>query len=161
MKNPPPQPPADTERAPPATEALAATAAWHTQDPEAPALLGLRCSACGSYCFPPTASRCRNPDCGADAMESVPLSRRGALWSYTTNHYPPPPPYQASEPFVPYIVAAVALSQEGMVVLGQVVAGVEESALSIGCAMEVTLGPLSDGERGERLVWQWRPVRTS
>ncbi len=138
--------------------ALPALSDWHTLDWAEPELVGVRCAACGSYFFPPGISRCRNPACGDDALSREPLSRHGTLWSYTSNHYPPPPPYLAAEPFVPYWVAAVELAREGMIVLGQVVAGVDESALSVGGRMELALGPLHDGAHGERWVWQWRPA---
>ena len=142
----------------PSTPALEATSGWHTLDPDAPELIAARCTACGSYRFPPGVSRCPNPACGADALEPAPMSRRGALWSYTTNHYPPPPPYRAPEPFAPYTIAAVRLAREGMVVLGQLAEGVDVSSLAVGCEMELALGALCDGEREERLVWRWRPA---
>ena len=52
-------------------------------------------------------------------LEEVALSRTGKLWSYTTNHYKPPEPYVAPDPFTPYTVAAVELIEERIVVLGQ------------------------------------------
>jgi uncharacterized OB-fold protein len=88
----------------------------------------------------------------------VPLSRRGTLWSFTNNCYPPPEPYVAREPFEPYAVAAVALETEQMVVLGQVVPGVRVEDLRVGMQMELVLDTLfQDGER-EVVVWKWRPA---
>ena len=41
------------------------------------------------------APTCPNPACEGDELEQVALSRRGTLWSYTENRYPPPAPYPA------------------------------------------------------------------
>ena len=54
---------------------------------------------------------------------SVPLSRTGTVWSFTEHFYQPPEPYMSADPFEPYMVAAVELAEEKMVVLGQVAAG--------------------------------------
>ena len=41
------------------------------------ALLGSRCTACGTYYFPKLETFCRNPDCASEGFESVRLSRTG------------------------------------------------------------------------------------
>lgn len=85
------------------------------------------------------------------------LSRRGTLWSYTENHYPPPPPYPAADPFEPFAVAAVLLDAEGIIVLGKVVEGTGAADLKVGMAMELTTMPLYVGDDGiERSVYAWR-----
>jgi hypothetical protein len=130
---------------------------WFTLDDAAPALLGTRCRACGSYFFPRESFACRNPRCGASEFEDVPLSRRGKLWSFTDNRYPPPKPYVASDPFTPYAIAAVELEREKMVVLGQVAAGVGCDALEAGMEMELVLETLyRDGDE-DVVTWKWRP----
>lgn len=131
---------------------------WLSTDPDDPRLLGTRCTACGTYFFPKETLACRNPACGSDALEEVPLSRRGRLWSYTNNCYPPPPPYVAADPFEPYAIAAVELEEEKMVVLGQVVPGVAPSDLEVGMEMELVLGTLYEDAEGPAVVWQWRPA---
>jgi uncharacterized OB-fold protein len=119
--------------------------------------VGRRCRRCNSWFFPPTLSFCRNPACGGDDLDDLPMSRRGSLWSFTVNHYPPPPPYVVPEgaAFEPYGVAAVELATEQMIVLGQLARGVDARALRIGAEMEVVIEPLADG----LAVWKWRPVR--
>jgi uncharacterized OB-fold protein len=57
-----------------------------------PRLLGSRCTTCGTYFFPKEMFLCRNPSCTGRDFEEVALSRRGRLWSWTTNPYPPPAP---------------------------------------------------------------------
>ena len=131
---------------------------WFTMDEAEPRLLGTRCRACGSTFFPKEEAFCRNPDCGGSELEEVPLSRRGRLWSFTNNCYPPPAPYVAPDPFEPYAVAAVELADEKMVVLGQVVPGVDVSDLEAGMEMELVLDRLFEDEESEYMVWKWRPV---
>lgn len=129
-------------------------AGWHTLDAKAPALLGARCKACGSYYFPGNVTFCRNPDCAGEAFEQVELSRSGKLWSWTNACYAPPEPFIAPEPYQPFAIAAVELAREKMVVLGPVVKGVGVEQLKAGMTMELALEPLADG----KLTWKWRPA---
>lgn len=136
--------------------ATAALPGWYTLQ-EPPALLGSRCLACGSYFFPRLSSFCRNPLCEGSQFEEVPLSRTGRIWSYTNACYQPPPPYVAAQPFVPFAIAAVQLERERLIVLGQMVGGVEVAQLRVGMPVELVLETLfRDGET-DRVVWKWRP----
>ncbi len=130
---------------------------WFTLDEAAPALLGTRCTGCGATFFPRESAFCRNPACAGSGFEEVALSRRGRLWSATDNHYAPPEPFVAKDPFEPYAIAAVELEREKMVVLGQVVPGVDARDLEVGQEMELALGTLFEDEENEYLVWKWRP----
>ena len=128
---------------------------WFTTDEAEPRLLGARCTTCGTVAFPPTVTWCRNPACAGSELETVPLSRRGRIWSFTNAAYPPPPPYVATtDPFEPFCLAAVELADEQLVVLGQVVDGVTVDDLAVGQEVELTIGPLFD----DQVVWKWRPV---
>ena len=69
-----------------------------------------------------------NPAQPGEEREEALLSRRGRLWSWTTNHYAPPEPYVAPDPFVPYTVCAVELDAEQMVVLGGLATGADPDA---------------------------------
>ncbi len=101
---------------------LPAIEGWFTTDPDHPALLGTRCTSCGSFFFPRESTFCRNPDCVGREFDDVELSRRGTVWSFTNTCYQPPPPYvPTTDPFEPFTLAAVELSEEKMVVLGQMV----------------------------------------
>jgi uncharacterized OB-fold protein len=131
---------------------------WFTMDPEAPALLGRRGTETGSYFFPPTLAFSRNPAAPAEELEEVALSRRGRVWSWTTNHYKPPEPYVAPDPFVPYTVVAVELVQEQMVVLGPLAAGIDPADLSVGLDVELGLSTLYEDDDHEYVVWSWRPA---
>ncbi len=114
-------------------------------------LVGQRCTQCGTYVFPPTATFCRNPACSSDELDRLPLSSRGTLWSYTLNHYPPPPPAISPEPFEPYGVAAVELHTEKMIVLGRISGSLD--GLQIGDQMETVIEPLAGTDES---VWAWR-----
>jgi len=131
---------------------------WFTMNEAAPALLGSRCTVCGTYAFPKETLFCRNPSCEGTTFEEVPLSRTGRIWSYTDARYQPPAPYVASDPYVPFAIAAVELATEQMVVMGQVVAGVEVPELSVGDEVELALEVLYEDEEHEYLVWKWRPT---
>jgi uncharacterized OB-fold protein len=59
---------------------------------------------------------------------------------------------------VPYIVAAIELDKEKMVVLGQVVAGVEISDLKAGMDMELVIDTLYEDDENEYIIWKWKPA---
>lgn len=136
----------------------AAAPGWFTLDREAPQLLGTRCKSCGTVFFPRESSFCRSPRCDGTEFEEAPLSRRGRLWSFTNNCYPPPEPFVAKDPFEPYAIAAVELDAEKMVVLGQVVPGVSVEDLEAGMEMELVLDTLYEDDEHEYLIWKWRPA---
>jgi uncharacterized OB-fold protein len=129
---------------------------WFTTGAD-PHLIGVRCPACGTFAFPPEVFGCPNPRCESDAeLERVPLSRRGRIWSFSVNHYAAPPPALSPDPFEPYAVAAVELSEERIVVLGRVAEGVALDGLRVGAEMEMTVEPIIPG--ADELVWKWKPV---
>jgi uncharacterized protein len=137
---------------------IPAVEGWFTTDPDAPALLGSRCDACGTYAFPREAIFCRNPACDSTAFTEVPLSRRGTVWSYTDARYTPPAPYVAADPYVPFCIAAVELAEEKMVVMGQVSPEVTVDQLTVGTEVELVLDVLYEDDEHEYLVWKWSPV---
>jgi hypothetical protein len=127
-------------------------------DGAGPALLASRCEGCGTFAFPAETSYCRNPDCDSSAFETVELSRRGRIWSYTDARYQPPPPYVAADPYVPFCLAAVELAAEKLVVMGQVVGGVTVDDLHVGDEVELVVDTLYSEDGRDYLVWKWRPV---
>src|SRR5262249_299519 len=92
----PPHPPREGGRMS-TKERVAAVEGWFTLDDADPRLLGNRCTRCGSYFFPKASEFCRNPSCDGTDFEEAPLSTRGTVWSFTTNHYAPPAPFVAAE----------------------------------------------------------------
>lgn len=136
---------------------------WFATDSSGnPYLIGSKCPQCGTYVFPPPQSEgrsnnCPNPACDGDTLQSVALSRRGTLWSYTENRYAPPPPYPAPDPFEPFAIAAVELADEGLIVLGKVVQGTLAADLKVGMEMELTTMLLfTDDDGVERVVHAWK-----
>jgi len=130
---------------------------WFTTGAE-PALLGSRCTTCGSVFFPRMEGFCRNPDCEGESFEETELSRRGTVWSYTDAQYQPPPPYiPASDPYEPFALAAVELP-EGIVVLGQLAEGHGVEDVRVGSEVELVVETLYNDESGDRTIWRWLPV---
>jgi len=127
---------------------------WFTAG-ERPALLGLRCNACGATVFPPTATTCPSPACRSDVLSGVELSRTGTVWSWAVNHYPPPLPYVAPDPFGPYTVVAVELDGEGLTVLGQLVDG-DPGDLAVGAPVEVVATWVLEEGGGTRAMYGFR-----
>jgi uncharacterized OB-fold protein len=131
---------------------------WFATEPE-PHLIGGRCSRCGTVVFPNNRLACPNPGCDGHEFEAAPLGRRARVWSFATNHYAPPEPYIAPDPFVPYTVVAAELIDEKLAVLGQLADGYDPAALSVGDEVELTVGALYQEEDGTtRTVWKWAPV---
>jgi hypothetical protein len=135
---------------------------WFGSDDDGAYLIGTRCTACGSYFFPKQTFACRNPRCGSTELEDTALSRRGRVWSSTTNHFAPPPPYPAREPFEPYTVVAVELPAEKMIVLGHLATGADPGALHVGDEVELVIEPFYETADATHTVWKWTPatVRT-
>lgn len=139
------------------TELPAIDGWWDCDNAGQPQLIGGKCPDCGTYVFPPRTANCPNPACDSDELELTPMSRRGTLWSYTENRYPPPAPYPAQDPFEPFAIAAVQLDAEGLIVLGKVVEGTLAADLKVGIEMELTTMPLFvDVDGIQRTVYAWR-----
>jgi uncharacterized OB-fold protein len=133
---------------------------WFTtgDDGTPPALLGSRCTACGTVAFPAESGYCRNPDCDSTSFDTVELSRHGRIWSYTDARYQPPAPYRAADPYVPFCIAAVELEAEKLVVMGQVVDGVTVDDLAVGDEVELVVDTLYHEDGHDYLVWKWHPT---
>jgi len=126
-----------------------------TGPPDAPQLVGSRCTRCREVTFPKQSS-C--PACTGDSAEEVLLARRGTLWTWTIQRFPPPPPFIGdTEPFAPYGVGYVELP-EGVRVESRLTT-VDPEALEIGMEMELVLEKFVDGPDGEaRMTFAFAPV---
>ncbi|MEZ5138100.1 MAG: OB-fold domain-containing protein [Acidimicrobiales bacterium] len=132
---------------------------WFTPDDPEPALLGMRCTTCGTYVFPKADFGCPNPACAGLAFDEVRLSRFGTVWSYTDARYQPPPPYVVpTEEHEPFCIAAVHLAEEGLVVMGQMVPGVTVDDLRVGLPVELVVDALFTEGDTEHVIWKWKPV---
>ena len=131
---------------------------WLTMNESNPQLLGYLDESSGTYFFPKDVAISHAPGHADADFKEVALSNTGKLWSYTTNHYKPPEPYLAPDPFEPYTVAAVELDNEKMVVLGQLADGVDPADIEVGMDMKLELATLYEDDENEYMVWKWRPV---
>lgn len=105
------------------------------------ALFGSRCSDCGAHTFPRQGG-C--PSCTGAAMEEVPLSRVGTLWSFTVQAFEPKPPFTGPAEFVPYGVGYVELPGQLIVEARLTVNSPDE--LRIGMPMRLELVPFRDDD---------------
>ena len=127
---------------------------WPSDEPQ---LIGARCPACGIVTFP-TQDSC--PRCAATGMEEHLLARRGRLWAWTTQHFPPPsPPYAGptGEAFVPYGVGYVELP--GEVKVETRLTEADPDRLQQGMEMELVVVPFRTDDKGDEIVtFAFRPV---
>jgi uncharacterized OB-fold protein len=127
---------------------------WPSDDPQ---LIGSRCTRCGIVTFP---SQDSCPRCASTAMEEHLLARRGRLWAWTTQAFPPPsPPYTGptGADFVPFGVGYVEL---GDVKVETRLTESDGDALQHGMEMELVIVPYRTDEDGNDVVtFAFRPMR--
>ena len=110
---------------------------WPADEPQ---LIGSRCGSCACTTFP-RQQGC--PRCTADAMGDALLSRRGTLWTWTTQEFPPKSPPYVNVDFQPYAVGYVELPGECRVEARLVGCAFDE--LVIGMEMDLTTTELAPG----------------
>ncbi len=118
------------------------------EGPEGETLAATRCRNCGQSYFPAVQPPC--PNCFAEAMENVALSRRGKLFSFTTVHMP------SAHLMPPYAVGYVELP-EGLRLFTPL-ALLEGRTFTAGMEMELAIGPLWKEEEQEVVAFYFRPV---
>jgi len=125
---------------------------WPGDDPR---LIGSRCPQCAEATFP---AQTGCPNCPCNECERIELDRRGTLWTWTIQHFPPPHPYIGdAREFVPFGVGYVELP-EGVRVEARLTEN-DPARLRIGMEMELVLEPFHVDETGtERVTFAFRPV---
>jgi uncharacterized OB-fold protein len=126
---------------------------WPSDEPQ---LIGTRCASCGIVTFPSQGS-C--PRCASVDMSEELLARRGRLWAWTTQNFPPPPPYAgpAGKDFTPFGVGYVELADE--VKVETRLTESDPAALRIGQQMELVVVPFRvDDDGNEVVTFAFRPV---
>jgi uncharacterized OB-fold protein len=116
---------------------------------DAPQLIGSRCSACGIVTFPVQDS-C--PRCASTEMAEHLLARRGRLWAWTTQDFPPPsPPYDGptGTDFVPFGVGYVDV---GDVKVEARLTESDAERLQHGMEMELVVVPFRTDADGNEVV---------
>ena len=125
---------------------------WPSDEPR---LIGSRCAACAVVTFP---SQDSCPRCASTQMAEHLLPRRGRLWAWTTQDFPPPsPPYAGATgaDFVPYGVGYVQLGDEVKVETRLT----QTEGLRTGMEMELALVPFRTDDAGNEVVmFAFRPV---
>ena len=127
---------------------------WPSQSPQ---LIASKCKDCGEVAFPRQAS-C--PACTGGSTEEILLSRRGTLWTWTIQHFPPPtPPYAgARADFVPFGVGYIELP-EGIRIESRLTEN-EPDRLEIGMEMELVIEKFGENDEGNELMtFAFEPVR--
>jgi uncharacterized OB-fold protein len=117
---------------------------WPSDDPR---LLGSRCEECGTFTFP-IHSGC--PRCSSERMGTVELGARGSVWTWTTQGFPPPPPYAGPAAFQPYYVGYVELP--GELIVEAYLTGFDDRHPEIGDEVELRVVPFNRTDDGEEIV---------
>lgn len=129
----------------------------YTWPSQAPQLIASRCVSCGELTFP-RQDAC--PSCTERGCEEVLLSRRGKLWTWTVQHFPPPPPFIGPadrESYEAFGVGYVELP-EGIRVEARLAEN-DPSRLEIGMDMELVIEKfIEDDEGNDVLTFAFRPV---
>lgn len=128
---------------------------WPADEPQ---LIGSRCASCDVVTFP-TQGSC--PRCNSEDMNEEKLARRGTLWTFTTQGFPPKnPPYigpNDPETFEPYAVGYVELP--GQCKVEGRLTEPDPSKLRIGMEMELRIVPFAtDVDGNEILTFAFAPV---
>jgi uncharacterized OB-fold protein len=127
---------------------------WPSDEPQ---LIGSRCGSCGMTTFPAQDSCAR---CASTDMQEHLLPRRGVLWAWTTQDFPPPsPPYggPTGDAFEPYGIGYVQLDDDVRVESRLTVA--DPDSLGIGMEMELVILPFrTDDDGNEVVTFAFRPV---
>src|SRR4051794_13058755 len=120
---------------------------------DAPQLIGSRCADCGIVTFPVQDS-C--PRCASISMEEHLLARRGTLWAWTTQSFPPPtPPYvgPVGKEFVPFGVGFVDLGEVKVEArLTTTDAAVLHAAVREHTPMDLVVVPVGADDDGNEIV---------
>lgn len=118
-------------------------------------LIGSRCRDCAHVSFPRQYS-C--PGCGGLALEPLPLSRRGTLWTWTIQNFRPKSPFglPAEDNFEPYGVGYIELPDEVRVESRLTVA--DSDQLYIGMPMKLTFVPLWVEDGKKLITYAFEPI---
>ncbi len=122
---------------------------------ESPQLIASHGTGCDEVAFPKQ-SGC--PNCAGDSTDEVLLARRGKLWTWTVQHFPPPHPYAGDlDAFIPFGVGYIELP-EGIRVEARLTVN-EPEKLEIGMDMELVVEKFAEREDGAELVtFAFQPV---
>jgi uncharacterized OB-fold protein len=127
---------------------------WPDDNPQ---LIGSQCGNCGATTFP-AQQRC--PKCSKGEMTEQMLPRRGTLVAWTTQGFPPGPPYKGpvGKDFVPFGVGLVQLD-DAIRVEGRLTEN-DPAKLEFGMEVELTMVPFATDDDGNEIVtFAFQPVQ--
>ena len=58
-------------------------------------------------------------------------------------------------PFEPFVISAVELEKENIVVCGQMMPGIDVGDINVGTKVKLALDVLYEDEENEHIVWKW------
>ena len=117
-------------------------------------LLGTKCHNCGTILLG-TREFCEN--CTSSDVEVIALGKKGKVWSYTIQRFPPPPPYKPATQYLPRPVAWVELP-EGVKIIS-IISCLPEK-MKIDLEVELLVEKEWEDEVGnDVLMYKFRPVR--
>ncbi len=114
-----------------------------------PRLLGSTCASCDTPYFP-KAAICHNPNCTDSKLQDAEFGPHGKLWSFTVQVYPPPPPAKYDEPFEPYALGLVDMT-EGLRVLAKVSTD-DLTSVKVGADVELVIEKLYTNPEGNEVT---------
>jgi uncharacterized OB-fold protein len=126
---------------------------WPDENPQ---LIGSKCGGCAATAFP-TQDHC--PRCSVAGMTEILLPRRGTLVAWTTQGFPPGPPFAGAtgKDFVPFGVGLVQLD-DVIRVEGRLTEN-DPAKLQFGMDVELTMVPFTTDDEGNEVVtFAFRPV---
>jgi len=122
-------------------------------------LVGSRCAACGIVTFPAQES-C--PRCASTDMIEHALARRGRLWAWTTQEFPPPSPPYAGPTGKDFVAFGVGYIDLGDVKVESRLTIADADVLEDGMEMELVLVPLrTDDDGNDVMTFAFAPVDES
>lgn len=126
---------------------------WPDENPQ---LVGSHCADCDATVFP---AQPRCPNCSGDRMSQTLLPRTGTLVAWTTQGFPPGPPYlgPTGKKFVPFGVGLVQLG-DAVRVEGRLTENDPEK-LEFGMPVELIMIPFAtDADGNEIITFAFQPV---
>jgi uncharacterized OB-fold protein len=129
------------------------TSTWPAENPQ---LIGSHCRTCAATTFP---SQQRCPRCGGDDTSALLLPRHGTLVAWTTQGFPPGPPYAGAtgSDFIPFGVGLVQLG-DVIRVEGRLTEN-DPAKLAFGMPVELKMIPLVTDDGGyEVLTFAFEPI---
>ena len=131
---------------------------WFTLDDERPALLGSRCTTCGTFAFPKETFFCRNPECQGTEFAEIPLSRTGQGVVVHRRPLPAPQALHGRRPVRAFLHRRGGAGRREDGGHGPGRPRRDRRRPAVGTEVELVLDTLYEDDEHEYMVWKWQPV---